>query len=135
MTENSETMGENEPLLTAREVAAMLGATHDWVLDQWQAGNLPGFRLTGRMVRFRASEIASWLESRRRGPRPAPLARPKPRNGDAADAAAAAKHEPSDPDARVTPRPSEVRGDAAPVVAPPRASDRTAPTTPRGRFR
>ena len=71
----------SEPLLTAREVAGMLGATHDWVLDQWQAGNLPGFRLTERMVRFRASEIAAWVESHRRGPRPAVFASAKRPNG------------------------------------------------------
>ncbi len=57
-----------ERLLTAREVADALGATPRWVLDHWAAGELPGFRLTGRMVRFRASEIEAWLESRHRGP-------------------------------------------------------------------
>ena len=59
---------EEERLLTPREVASLLGATHDWVLDQWQAGVLPGFRLTERMVRFRPSEIRLWLETRRSGP-------------------------------------------------------------------
>ena len=58
----------HDPLLTAREVSARLGATPRWVLSQWQAGNLPGFRLTGKMVRFRASEIERWLEDRREGP-------------------------------------------------------------------
>ena len=61
-------LSEEDRLLTPRELAALLGATHDWVLDQWQAGVLPGFRLSERMVRFRASEIRLWLESRRSGP-------------------------------------------------------------------
>src|SRR4051794_40338241 len=55
---------QRDPLLTAREVAERLGATPRWVLDRWAAGDLPGFRLTARMVRFRASEIDAWLESR-----------------------------------------------------------------------
>jgi hypothetical protein len=43
----------------------------DWVLDKWEAGELPGFRLgkVGGPVRFRWSEIEAWLEPYRRGPR------------------------------------------------------------------
>jgi excisionase family DNA binding protein len=61
-----------ESLLTTQEVAALLNVKASWVLDQWQAGKLPGFRLgvTGGPVRFRRHEILTWLESRRRGPLP-----------------------------------------------------------------
>lgn len=39
-----------------------------WVLDRWEAGELPGYRLSSRAVRFRESEIERWLEERRGGP-------------------------------------------------------------------
>lgn len=61
-----------EPLLTTQELAALLNVKASWVLDQWQEGKLPGFRL-GEIrgpVRFRRQEILTWLESRRRGPLP-----------------------------------------------------------------
>lgn len=60
-----------EGLLRAREVADLLGMKTGWVLDQWQAGKLPGYRLgSGKAgpVRFRASEIEAWLTARREGP-------------------------------------------------------------------
>jgi hypothetical protein len=37
------------------------GAT---VLDWWEQGRLPGYRLSSRAVRFRESEISEWLERR-----------------------------------------------------------------------
>ncbi len=58
----------DEPLITAREVAERLGMSNAWVLDRWEAGELPGFRLGSRAVRFRWSELEAWLESRRGGP-------------------------------------------------------------------
>ncbi len=61
-------VSREETLLTAREVSILLGASPRWVLDKWQAGVLPGFRLSGKMVRFRASEIDTWLNARHRGP-------------------------------------------------------------------
>lgn len=63
-----------EPLLNARELAALLGLSQDTVLDWWEAGRLPGFRLNagtdkiGRptgALRFRESEILEWLEAQR----------------------------------------------------------------------
>ena len=61
---------ELERLLTAREIGSYLGMTTNWVLDRWQAGDLPGYRLGGGRgpVRFRASEIERWLRDHRRGP-------------------------------------------------------------------
>lgn len=57
----------NERLVSARELADWLGMSTAWVLDKWEAGALPGFKI-GRAVRFRESEVAAWLESCRRGP-------------------------------------------------------------------
>ena len=54
-----------ERLLTARELAEVLGVSASTVLDWFEAGRLPGFRLNGRAVRFRGSEIAKWLEEQR----------------------------------------------------------------------
>jgi excisionase family DNA binding protein len=57
-----------ERLLTARELADLLGCSYSTVLDKFEAGLLPGYRLWGRKggpVRFRESEIeaviTSWL--------------------------------------------------------------------------
>jgi excisionase family DNA binding protein len=59
-----------ERLLTARELADVLGLSSATVLDRFEAGDLPGFRLFGRKggpVRFRESEILSALETWRFG--------------------------------------------------------------------
>jgi excisionase family DNA binding protein len=60
----------SERLLTAAEVAERLGFSAGWVLDHFEAGELPGFRLgrKGGPVRFRWSEIEEWLQTRRVGP-------------------------------------------------------------------
>jgi predicted DNA-binding transcriptional regulator AlpA len=39
------------------------------VLDWFEAGRLPGFKL-GRAVRFPESEVLDWLEAQRVGPPP-----------------------------------------------------------------
>ena len=55
-----------ERLLTARELGDYLGLSASTVLDRWQAGELPGYRLFGRKggpVRFRVSEIEAALEA------------------------------------------------------------------------
>jgi len=54
-----------EPLLTARQVAGLLGVSASTVLDWFEAGRLPGFKLNGRAVRFRESEVEAWLEAQR----------------------------------------------------------------------
>ena len=61
-------------LVTARELAELLSLSPATVLDKWERGELPGFKLPGGAVRFRASEIDAWLEEHRRGPRPGPRA-------------------------------------------------------------
>jgi excisionase family DNA binding protein len=52
-----------EKLLTAREVAELLQLNVKTVERMARAGRLPGLRVCGR-VRFRPSDIASWLAAR-----------------------------------------------------------------------
>jgi len=57
-------------LLTARDLGVLLGLSPATVLDRFERGDLPGFRLFGRKggpVRFRESEILSALEGWRFG--------------------------------------------------------------------
>jgi excisionase family DNA binding protein len=54
-----------ERLLTTQAVADWLGLSSDAVLRLWRAGDLPGFRLSTRVLRFRESELMEWLEERR----------------------------------------------------------------------
>ena len=69
-----------EPLLTARELAEILGCSPATVLDKFEEGTLPGFSLWGKKggpVRFRESEILATLEGWRvgeTGPRPRKVA-------------------------------------------------------------
>ena len=56
----------NERLLTATEVAQLLGVSPHVVLDWAAAGKIPSFKLAGKSVRFRESELATWLEDQRR---------------------------------------------------------------------
>jgi excisionase family DNA binding protein len=63
--------GMSEPLLTAGELAEILNVSTATVLDRWERGHLPGFRLfgvKGGPVRFRRSEIEATLETWRHGP-------------------------------------------------------------------
>jgi predicted DNA-binding transcriptional regulator AlpA len=60
-----EAVALTERLLTAREVAERLSLSPATVLDRFEAGDLPGFKLYGRRggpVRFRWSEIEAALE-------------------------------------------------------------------------
>lgn len=54
----------SERLLRAREVAELLGISPSTVLDWWEAGRLPGYRLgeKGAPVRFRESDLLAWLD-------------------------------------------------------------------------
>jgi len=63
--------GATERLLTTRDVADLLGLSPEAVLRRWRAGELPGFRLSTKVLRFRESEVLAWLEGHREGPRPA----------------------------------------------------------------
>jgi excisionase family DNA binding protein len=57
---------ELSPLLTTREVAALLGLSPATVLRRWRAGELPGYRLASNVLRFDPAEVRQWLEARRR---------------------------------------------------------------------
>jgi excisionase family DNA binding protein len=47
-------------LLTARQVAALLGVPHTWVYEQSRAGRIPTVTL-GRYRRYRREAIEAWL--------------------------------------------------------------------------
>jgi excisionase family DNA binding protein len=57
-------------LLRAKDVAEMLDISPATVLDWWEKGKLPGFRLSSRAVRFSEEEILAWLERQRPSQRP-----------------------------------------------------------------
>jgi excisionase family DNA binding protein len=54
---------ESERLLTARELAELLGVSAHTVLDWCQFGEIPHFKINGR-IRLRRSEVDAWLEKR-----------------------------------------------------------------------
>jgi excisionase family DNA binding protein len=59
-------------LLTAREVAEILGVSAETILRWTRRGELPAIRLPGGAIRYRESELDGWLEERatpRRGVR------------------------------------------------------------------
>jgi excisionase family DNA binding protein len=56
------------PLLTAAQVARMLGVPKSWVYEQSRKGAIPTVNL-GRYRRYRAEAIAHWIESREAGER------------------------------------------------------------------
>jgi excisionase family DNA binding protein len=58
-----------ERLLTARELADLLGFSASTIVDWAAADKLPGFRIGGRL-RFRLSEVEAVLEAGRFGPVP-----------------------------------------------------------------
>ena len=55
-----------EPLLSARELGELLGFSAATVVDWAEAGSVPAFKLGGRL-RFRLSEVETWLEGKRAG--------------------------------------------------------------------
>ncbi len=52
-------------LLTAREVAEMIGVSSETILRWTRRGAIPGFRLPGGALRYRESELEQWLAGRR----------------------------------------------------------------------
>ena len=59
----------DDRLLTARDVGVLLGFAPGTIVDWAETGQLPGFKVGGRL-RFRESEVLAFLEQRRVGPRP-----------------------------------------------------------------
>jgi hypothetical protein len=69
-------LAEREHLMKARDVAAMLSLEVDTLLDHFQRGDVPGYRLYGRKggpVRFRLSEVERWLNDVCRVGEPPPV--------------------------------------------------------------
>ena len=48
-------------LLTARQVGDRLGVSAETILRWTRRGDLPGFKLPGGAIRFRAAELDAWL--------------------------------------------------------------------------
>jgi hypothetical protein len=60
----------DQRLMTASEVAERLGFSADWVLDRFEAGDVPGYRFgrKGGPVRFLWTDWDAFLRARRVGP-------------------------------------------------------------------
>jgi excisionase family DNA binding protein len=65
-----------EPLLTARELGALLGFAAGTIVDWYEEGKIPGFKIGGQL-RFRLSEVVAWLEQHRGKAVPTALGRPE----------------------------------------------------------
>jgi excisionase family DNA binding protein len=57
-----------EKLLTARELAELLGFAAGTIVDWAERDELPHFKI-GNKLRFKPSEVEAWLEQQRRGRR------------------------------------------------------------------
>jgi excisionase family DNA binding protein len=64
--------GMSGPLLTAGEVAELLGVPKSWVYEQSRKGTIPTVTL-GHYRRYRAEAIAAWIEEREDEPHSAAL--------------------------------------------------------------
>ena len=51
-------------LLTARQVAELLGVSAETVLRWTRRGELPAIKLPGGAIRFREDELGAWLAER-----------------------------------------------------------------------
>jgi excisionase family DNA binding protein len=51
-------------LLTARQVAQLLGVSCETVLRWTRRGDLPGLRLPGGAIRYRPEAVEAWLATR-----------------------------------------------------------------------
>ena len=53
-----------EPLLTAKDVAPILGVGVSTLYEWQRRGLVPYIRLPGHGIRFRVSDLKAWIESR-----------------------------------------------------------------------
>ncbi len=58
--------GRTDELLTAEDVAQMIGMTRGWVYDQSRRGTIPTVTL-GRYRRYRRAAVIEWLKSQETG--------------------------------------------------------------------
>jgi excisionase family DNA binding protein len=71
-----------EPMMTARQVAELLGVHENWVYDQAVGGDLPSYKIGGAR-RFQPEEVQRWIAEHREAERPSTRApRAKVRNVD-----------------------------------------------------
>lgn len=57
-------MSDDDRLLTAEEVAALLFVPVSWVREHTRAGHVPRVPLPGsRLVRYRREDVLAWVES------------------------------------------------------------------------
>jgi excisionase family DNA binding protein len=64
-------------LLNSREIGELLGFSPATVVDWAEAGNVPAFKVGGRL-RFRESEVLAWLETKRAPGEATPVTTPTP---------------------------------------------------------
>jgi excisionase family DNA binding protein len=53
-----------EPMMTARQVAEVLGVHENWVYDQAVGGDLPSYKIGGAR-RFQPDEVLGWIAAHR----------------------------------------------------------------------
>jgi excisionase family DNA binding protein len=58
---------EIEPLIGIRDAASVLGLSEDTIYRWVERGELPFIRLGTRQIRFRLSDLESWIISRTEG--------------------------------------------------------------------
>lgn len=64
-----------ESMLTARQVAELLGVHENWVYDHAASGDLPSYKIGGTR-RFEQNELGQWVEEHREnGREPKPVQR------------------------------------------------------------
>lgn len=72
-------------MMTARQVAAVLGVHENWVYDQAAAGVLPSYKIGGTR-RFLPDELRGWIAEHRQTSRHRPATDPGRRRGDSRSA-------------------------------------------------
>jgi excisionase family DNA binding protein len=58
---------ERRPLLTAAQLADLLGVTRRWVYLQVEEHQMPAYRIGERALRFDPGAVQGWLETRKVG--------------------------------------------------------------------
>lgn len=65
---NAWTCGQREPLLSATELAEVLGVQRRWIYDQVEQHEMPAYRPpAGRKLLFELSAVEAWLRGFRLG--------------------------------------------------------------------
>ena len=63
-----------ESMMTARQVAELLGVHENWVYDQAASGELPSYKIGGTR-RFDPDELRAWIAEHREAERDRPVRR------------------------------------------------------------